>query len=68
MKPCVVGRDFNVIAYAAESRGGMDPSVAVMRDFGDIMTDYALLDAGFEGSPFTWLKRRLWQRLDHVLL
>lgn len=39
MKPCVVGWDFNVITYAAESRGGMDPSVAVMRDFGDIMTD-----------------------------
>ncbi|KAG8372630.1 hypothetical protein BUALT_Bualt12G0086600 [Buddleja alternifolia] len=39
-----------------------------MEDFGNTLADSRLLDAGFEGEPFTWTNRRLWQRLDRALI
>ncbi|KAL0454964.1 UNVERIFIED_CONTAM: hypothetical protein Slati_0835600 [Sesamum latifolium] len=36
-------------------------------DFNDMMGDTGLLDAGFEGEPFTWSNKRFWRRLDRVL-
>ncbi|KAL0287647.1 UNVERIFIED_CONTAM: hypothetical protein Sradi_7119400 [Sesamum radiatum] len=38
-----------------------------MEDFYDMMTDTGLIDAGFEGEPFTWTNKRVWRRLDRVL-
>ncbi|KAG8387227.1 hypothetical protein BUALT_Bualt03G0231300 [Buddleja alternifolia] len=39
-----------------------------MEDFGNMLADSRLLDAGFEGEPLTWTNRRLWQRLDRALI
>ncbi|KAL0402150.1 UNVERIFIED_CONTAM: hypothetical protein Slati_4244900 [Sesamum latifolium] len=38
-----------------------------MDDFNDMMSDTGLIDAGFEGEPFTWTNKRVWRRLDRVL-
>lgn len=34
----------------------------------DMISSCHLLDAGFQGSPFTWRHGRLYQRLDKVLI
>ncbi|KAK4384507.1 hypothetical protein Sango_3054000 [Sesamum angolense] len=36
-------------------------------DFNDMMIDTRLMDAGFEGDPYTWTNKRVWKRLDRVL-
>ncbi|KAL0300009.1 UNVERIFIED_CONTAM: hypothetical protein Scaly_3063100 [Sesamum calycinum] len=36
-------------------------------DFNDMMIDTGLMDAGFEGDPYTWTNKRVWKRLDRVL-
>ncbi|KAI3452547.1 hypothetical protein Pfo_009211 [Paulownia fortunei] len=38
-----------------------------MNDFGDMITDCGLIDAGFEGQCFTWTNKRVWERLDRIL-
>ncbi|KAL0453012.1 UNVERIFIED_CONTAM: hypothetical protein Slati_1279300 [Sesamum latifolium] len=38
-----------------------------MDDFNDMVSDTALVNAGFEGEPFTWINKRIWKRLDGVL-
>lgn len=39
-----------------------------MKNFCDMILACNLLDAGFQGSPFTWKHGRLFQRLDRVLV
>ncbi|KAG8366750.1 hypothetical protein BUALT_Bualt16G0000100 [Buddleja alternifolia] len=66
--PWLVGGDFNTILASNERSGGEDPIVGSMEDFGNTLADSRLLDAGFEGEPFTWTNRRLCQRLDRALI
>ncbi|KAL9668448.1 hypothetical protein QQ045_002831 [Rhodiola kirilowii] len=44
-----------------------------MFDFNQFIIQAGLMDAGFEGNPFTWCNNRLepnriWKRLDRVLI
>ncbi|KAL0290874.1 UNVERIFIED_CONTAM: hypothetical protein Sradi_7040400 [Sesamum radiatum] len=65
--PWIVGGDFNVILHPNENQGGDIQRMGPMEDFNDMMTDTGLIDAGFEGEPFTWTNKRIWRRLDRVL-
>ncbi|KAI3473730.1 hypothetical protein Pfo_031188 [Paulownia fortunei] len=38
-----------------------------MNDFDDAIEDCGLIDAGFEGSNYTWTNHRVWKRLDKVM-
>ncbi|KAL0448790.1 UNVERIFIED_CONTAM: hypothetical protein Slati_1435400 [Sesamum latifolium] len=65
--PWIVGGDFNVILHPNENQGGDMQRLGPMDDFNDMMSDTGLIDAGFEGEPFTWTNKRVWRRLDRVL-
>ncbi|KAK4392729.1 hypothetical protein Sango_2050700 [Sesamum angolense] len=66
--PWIVGGDFNNVLSPDERSRGSAPSGIAMSDFHDAIADYALVDAGYVGSPYTWYSRRLRQRLDRVLI
>ncbi|KAL0309422.1 UNVERIFIED_CONTAM: hypothetical protein Sradi_5884500 [Sesamum radiatum] len=66
-EPWLLGGDFNVTLHASERKGGSDPKIRMMEDFGDMLLDFGLQDTGFEGAQFTWNRNRLWQRLDRYL-
>ncbi|KAK4383932.1 hypothetical protein Sango_3107000 [Sesamum angolense] len=55
--------DFNVILHPNENQGGDMRRVGPIDDFNDMMIDTGLMDAGFEGDPFTWTNKRVWKRL-----
>ncbi|KAL0402600.1 UNVERIFIED_CONTAM: hypothetical protein Slati_4289900 [Sesamum latifolium] len=65
--PWLVGGDFNVILHPNENQGGDLSRMGPMDDFNDMVSDTGLIDAGFEGEPFTWTNKRIWKRLDRVL-
>ncbi|XP_011081406.1 uncharacterized protein LOC105164454 [Sesamum indicum] len=65
--PWLVGGDFNAILHPNENQGGDMRRIGSMDDFNDMMFDTGLIDAGFEGEPFTWTNNRVWRRLDRVL-
>lgn len=65
----VVLGDFNSITGAHERKGGaMNFTTRGMWSFCDMIQNCNLLDAGFQGSPFTWKNGRLQQHLDRVLI
>ncbi|KAI0531018.1 hypothetical protein KFK09_000567 [Dendrobium nobile] len=66
-EPWCVGGDFNIIANANERRGGKCPNYKAMEDFNEMINDCNLNDIGFYGSPFTWNRANLFQRLDRIL-
>lgn len=64
----VVG-DFNAILSTNERKGGAQtPSLRGMIDFQNLVNDFDLVDAGYQGSPFTWQGGGLSQRLDRLLI
>ncbi|KAL2237400.1 UNVERIFIED_CONTAM: hypothetical protein Sindi_0931700 [Sesamum indicum] len=65
--PWLIGGDFNAILLPNENQGGDMRRIGSMDDFNDMMFDTGLIDAGFEGEPFTWTNNRVWRRLDRVL-
>lgn len=66
--PWVVLGDFNAILADHERRGGSHNfSIRGMAGFREMIQQCNLLDAGFQGSPFTWRHGNLFQRLDRVL-
>ncbi|KAK4384685.1 hypothetical protein Sango_3036100 [Sesamum angolense] len=65
--PWLVGGDFNVILHPNENQGGDMRRMGPSDDFNDMMIDTRLMDAGFEGDPYTWTNKRVWKRLDRVL-
>ncbi|KAL0319577.1 UNVERIFIED_CONTAM: hypothetical protein Sradi_5219200 [Sesamum radiatum] len=65
--PWLVGGDFNVILHSNENQGGDMSRMGPIDDFNDMVSDIGLIDAGFEGEPFTWTNKRIWRRLDRVL-
>ncbi|KAL0295209.1 UNVERIFIED_CONTAM: hypothetical protein Sangu_3203400 [Sesamum angustifolium] len=50
-----------------ENQGGDLRRMGPMDDLNEMMIDTGLVDAGFEGDPFTWTNKRVWKRLDRVL-
>lgn len=65
--PWMVGGDFNTVLHIDENQGGVNNTLGSIEDFGDMIMESGLTDAGFEGSPFTWTNKRIWKRLDRVL-
>ncbi|KAL4386403.1 hypothetical protein GQ457_09G026060 [Hibiscus cannabinus] len=65
--PWVVGGDFNVILCADERRGGSSAHVQGSRPFAEFLCRSGLHDMGFRGSPFTWSRGNLYERLDRCL-
>ncbi|KAL0394703.1 UNVERIFIED_CONTAM: hypothetical protein Slati_4436500 [Sesamum latifolium] len=65
--PGIVGGDSNVILHSNENQGGDMQRLDPMDDFNDMMSDTGLIDAGFEGDPFTWTNKRIWKRLGRVI-
>ncbi|KAL0405920.1 UNVERIFIED_CONTAM: hypothetical protein Slati_3905900 [Sesamum latifolium] len=53
--PWLVGGDFNAILHPNENQGGDMRRLVPMDNFNDMMFDTGLIDAGFEGEPFTGL-------------
>ncbi|PKU74941.1 hypothetical protein MA16_Dca020713 [Dendrobium catenatum] len=65
--PWCVGGDFNIISNVSKRVGGNPPNTNAMDDFNTMINDCNLNDIGFFGSPFTWNRANLWQRLDRCL-
>lgn len=62
--PWLAGGDFNCILHESERIGGLSDRRLDMEEFGDMVSDCGLTDAGFSGSPFTWERNGLKERLD----
>lgn len=64
----IVG-DFNAILAANERSGGSsNPNIRGMLDFQNLVNDCDLVDAGYQGCPFTWKGGNLLQRLDRLMV
>ncbi|XP_073062068.1 uncharacterized protein [Primulina eburnea] len=66
--PWLVGGDFNVVRDASECLGSRGGRLLPMEEFNTFILDSGLIDAGFEGSSFTWTNKTIWKRLDRVLV
>ncbi|MQL98843.1 hypothetical protein Taro_031558 [Colocasia esculenta] len=71
--PWIIGGDFNCISTPSEKSGGLFGNLQSMVDFNAFMHASSLVDAGFVGSPFTWVNNRTGQasikaRLDRFLM
>ncbi|XP_073133701.1 uncharacterized protein [Henckelia pumila] len=66
--PWLFGGDFNVVRDASECLGSSGGRQLPMDEFNDFILESALVDAGFEGSSFTWTNRNIWKRLDRVFV
>lgn len=52
-EPWIVGGDFNVVLADYERKGGGKPKFRAMEDFEEMILDYNLTDAGYDGSDYT---------------
>lgn len=67
--PWMVTSDFNTIINDGERKGGATNYCNCgILGFREMVQDCELLDAGFQGCPFTWKKGDLRQRLDRCLI
>ncbi|XP_073120503.1 uncharacterized protein [Henckelia pumila] len=64
----LVGGDFNVVRDASECLGSSGGRQLPMDEFNHFVLESALVDAGFEGSSFTWTNKSIWKRLDRVFV
>ncbi|KAL6582737.1 hypothetical protein OROMI_004815 [Orobanche minor] len=62
------GGDFNIILQPEEKKGGAGPIQSDMEEFSDCLLNCNLSDVGFTGTPFTWYRDGVWQRLDRILV
>ncbi|XP_042012179.1 uncharacterized protein LOC121760604 [Salvia splendens] len=66
--PWLIGGDFNTILSNRDREGSNTNRQAEMIDFAEAIEDSRLLDPGYDGSDFTWVKNGLFERLDRVLM
>ncbi|XP_075489728.1 uncharacterized protein LOC142528576 [Primulina tabacum] len=66
--PWLVGGDFNVVRNSSECLGSSGGRLLPMEEFNQFILDSGLVDAGFEGSSFTWTNKTIWKRLDRVFV
>ncbi|KAL6565077.1 hypothetical protein OROMI_016527 [Orobanche minor] len=66
--PWMVGGDFNIILQPEEKKGGACPIQSDMEEFSDCLLNCNLSDVGYAGTPFTWYRDGVWQRLDRILV
>ncbi|XP_042016224.1 uncharacterized protein LOC121764235 [Salvia splendens] len=67
-RPWMIGGDFNTILSPQDRIGSDSNRVAEMVDFAEVVEECRLMDLGFDGSPFTWAKNALFERLDRVFI
>ncbi|MDV3145785.1 MAG: hypothetical protein Q8736_02810, partial [Sweet potato little leaf phytoplasma] len=65
--PWCVGGDFNTILFDEEKMGGGPPNHGSMRRFEHCLLNCSLSNIGFKGTPFTWQRGELQERLDRVV-
>lgn len=66
-EPWMVLGDFNAILTNCERKGGAQNfSTRGMQNFKNMVQECHLIDAGFQGNPFTWKHGDLYQRLDRA--
>ncbi|XP_073036555.1 uncharacterized protein [Primulina eburnea] len=66
MGPWLVGGDFNIVRDASECLGTSGGRRLPMDEFNEFIIESGLVDAGFEGSSFTWTNQTIWKRLDSL--
>lgn len=66
-KPWCLAGDFNAILQEHEKEGGAPFNYQSSHQFTTCIEACHLLDLGFKGPPFTWIRGSLRQRLDRVL-
>ncbi|GER44467.1 retrotransposon protein [Striga asiatica] len=66
--PWMVSGDFNIFLHPDECIGGQSDRSAEILDFAQAVADCKLIDAGYEGSPFTWERAGVKKRLDRALI
>ncbi|XP_075494918.1 uncharacterized protein LOC142532527 [Primulina tabacum] len=64
--PWLVGGDFNVVRNASDCLGSSGGRLLPMEEFNHFILDSGIVDAGFEGSSFTWTDKIIWKHLDRV--
>lgn len=69
----IIGGDFNAIKNSKEKRGGIIPSMKVMEDFDNFITENDLFEVATSNGMFSWNNRRVGflqikERLDRFLL
>ncbi|XP_073305752.1 uncharacterized protein [Primulina huaijiensis] len=64
--PWLVGGDFNVVRDASECLGSRGGRLLPMEEFNTFIIDSGMIDAGFEGSSFTWTNKTIWKRSIRV--
>ncbi|KAJ4837450.1 hypothetical protein Tsubulata_015301 [Turnera subulata] len=65
--PWVIAGDFNSLLGPNEKLGGEVLNTTYCRVFSDWIDDCELVDLGFKGSPYTWERGEVQERLDRVL-
>ncbi|GAU35861.1 hypothetical protein TSUD_63510 [Trifolium subterraneum] len=63
---CLAG-DFNIVLYDREKTGGAPVNQRSVNSFASCLADCNLFDLGFSGSPFTFHRSSLKERLDRVV-
>ncbi|GMI70665.1 hypothetical protein HRI_000735800 [Hibiscus trionum] len=64
----VLGGDFNIILFGDERTGCVSQQIGGSRLFSEFLFNCELSDLGFSGPPFTWSRRKLFQRLDRYVV
>ncbi|KAL6576888.1 hypothetical protein OROMI_011164 [Orobanche minor] len=52
----------------SQNQGGACPIQSDMEEFSHCLLNCNLSDVGFAGTPFTWYRDGVWQRLDRILV
>lgn len=63
---CLVG-DFNTTLHEYEKEGRAPFNYCSSQQFAECIEEYNLIDLGFKGPPFTWVRESLRQRIDRAL-
>ncbi|KAG6483859.1 hypothetical protein ZIOFF_060645 [Zingiber officinale] len=64
----LVGGDFNVISSIDEQSNDVLSRSGAIKEFNDVLMLSGLSDLGFVGDRFTWTNKRIWKRLDRILI
>lgn len=57
-----------MISSTQDRVDGHAPNIRDMEEFNATIDGARLTEVNFDGSPFTWINGRLWQRLDRVFI
>ncbi|KAK6125769.1 hypothetical protein DH2020_040489 [Rehmannia glutinosa] len=66
--PWFIGGDFNCFFHESEITGSSTNMTHDMEEFGQMISDCGIVDAGFKGPIHTWVRNSLHERLDRIFL